>query len=355
MVLRDDDAPGKLTPVSEDLPGLEKVLASMRTVSGLVTHGELLGLLRGAWASGLLRECRRPMTVSQLAERLGRHQPMLAEVCQALDAHGVLAREDGHYCVSDAYLPLLDDAAAGLMGKMLAYGQARVAMIESLLTSPEDFWRVDGRQQAAIAEGVTFDPRSRLAVALRRTAWDALPDRSRLTADGARYLELGCGIGGTLLTSLQIFPSMVAVGVELSDRLLDTARSSAAELGLSERVRFVHADAREFVADEPFDVVFWSQFFFPEAAREDVLDVAHRSLRPGGQLIAPLMAEPSVLTDDLHSDDGRDAAMDALVHGSWGVPARGARDLVDEVTAAGFIDAHEVSMTIARCVLATRP
>jgi SAM-dependent methyltransferase len=133
---------------------------------------------------------------------------------------------------------------------------------------------------------------------------DFTPELHALLVDGERFLELGCGLAGRLLSLLQAYPSMTAVGVELAPDLLEEAQRRAQELGVADRVEFRATDAQEFTAEGLFDLVFWSQFFFPEASRAATLQVAWCSMRPRGYIGAPVRGEPSLL-DDLCSEQGR--------------------------------------------------
>jgi SAM-dependent methyltransferase len=343
-----------MTPPSTQ-ESLRQVLGSMVHVSRVVQGAEVHGLVRGAASSGLLAACVEPVTVADLATRLGRGDALVADICRALDAHGVLVRDGDRYQLSAGWEPMVDPLLGGLMDDMLAYGAARAAMVEALVTAPETYWNGNPEHQLAVARGVTLDPRSPMAVAVVRMMYDALPDVCEVLSAGGRYLELGCGVAGTLLCSLQVFPRMTATGIELSDRLVAEARERASELAVADRVRFVAGDVAAFSDDDCYDVAFWSQFFFPTSTRADALGTAYRSLRHGGTLLCPLMAEPSLLSDKLHSDDGRDAAMDRLVHGSWGVPARGADDLADELEEAGFVNVRVIDRGFQRTVLGVRP
>src|SRR5262249_28649790 len=157
-------------------------------------------------------------------------------------------------------------------------------------------------------------------------------------AGGARYLELGCGLAGALLTNLQLYPQVTAVGVELAEDLLKVARERAAALGVDDRVEFVAGDAGAYTDSVPFDVVFWSQFFFTHPSRQAALANAFARLRPGGLLLAPVLFTGA---GDAAAADP-EIALDVLLVRSWGVPALSAEALAAEIGAAGFEHAHVV-------------
>jgi ubiquinone/menaquinone biosynthesis C-methylase UbiE len=71
-----------------------------------------------------------------------------------------------------------------------------------------------------------------------------------------RILDVGCGFGETLILLGQSFPETVLTGIDLSDPLLDIARSSASRASLSERTEFKKADVCTMpYPDRHFDVV----------------------------------------------------------------------------------------------------
>ena len=156
-------------------------------------------------------------------------------------------------------------------------------------------------------------------------------------------------------TTRQIYPALEAVGIELSDVLAAKARERDEAVGVADRVTVICGDVRDFDEPDSFDSVFWSQFFFPERARRGALDVALGSLKPGGTIRAPLMSDPVSTTADLRTSAGRTYALDRVVHGGWGVPARGVDDLAAELVVAGFVDTEFQDVGFARIVAARKP
>jgi len=66
-------------------------------------------------------------------------------------------------------------------------------------------------------------------------------------------LDLCCG-KGELLSTWAAEHGITGTGVDISTVFLAAARDRAAELGVADRVSFVHADASTYVAEEPVDV-----------------------------------------------------------------------------------------------------
>lgn len=105
---------------------------------------------------------------------------------------------------------------------------------------------------------------------------------------GARVLDLGCGSGEMLATWARDH-GIGGVGVDLSPDFLAGAEARAAELGVAERVSFVHADAATYAAEEVFDVACCLGASWIGDGPLGTVDLLERSLRPGGLV---LVGEP---------------------------------------------------------------
>jgi 2-polyprenyl-6-hydroxyphenyl methylase/3-demethylubiquinone-9 3-methyltransferase len=95
---------------------------------------------------------------------------------------------------------------------------------------------------------------------------------------GKRVLDVGCG-GGILAESLAREGASV-VGVDPSEKSIETARRHAAEQGL--QIDYRHGFAENLPADEPFDVVFAVDVLEHVEDLGRALDNCARLLKPGG-------------------------------------------------------------------------
>jgi 2-polyprenyl-3-methyl-5-hydroxy-6-metoxy-1,4-benzoquinol methylase len=102
---------------------------------------------------------------------------------------------------------------------------------------------------------------------------------------GARVLDLACGHGRISLELAR--RGLEVVGVDLSERSLELARSAAEQEGVS--IEFVRADMREITFANEFDAVFniFTAFGYFEEERENqrVLEAVERALKPGGAFL----------------------------------------------------------------------
>jgi ubiquinone/menaquinone biosynthesis C-methylase UbiE len=100
-----------------------------------------------------------------------------------------------------------------------------------------------------------------------------------------RILDAGCGFGETLIRLAESFPEAVLSGIDLSDPLLDIARSKATRAGLSERIEFKKADVcSTSYPDKYFDVVLNINMVHVVENPLQMLDELERILAVDGHL-----------------------------------------------------------------------
>lgn len=138
---------------------------------------------------------------------------------------------------------------------------------------------------------------------------------------GARVLDLASGKGELLCTWARDH-GVSGVGVDISTVFVAAARARAEELGVSDRVRFEHADASSYTAPEPMDVACCIGATWIGGGVPGTLDLLESSVRPGGLV---LVGEPF-----WRHDPPDEARADA------GEPFRPLPDLLALVAALGW-------------------
>jgi SAM-dependent methyltransferase len=128
---------------------------------------------------------------------------------------------------------------------------------------------------------------------------------------------------------------ITGTGVDLSSVFTAAARDRAVELGVSDRVCFVHADAAGRVAGEPVDVAACVGATWIGGGVAGTLELLERSLRPGGTL---LVGEP------FWREDPPDQA---TVEGCWATSRNEFRDLPGLVALFGDLGWDLVEMVLA--------
>ena len=105
---------------------------------------------------------------------------------------------------------------------------------------------------------------------------------------GTRVLDLASGSGEMLCTWARDH-GITGTGVDISTVFTEQARARAAELGVGDRVEFVHGDASGHVADPPVDLAACVGATWIANGVVGTITLLDRSLRPGGLM---LLGEP---------------------------------------------------------------
>jgi len=100
-----------------------------------------------------------------------------------------------------------------------------------------------------------------------------------------KILDVGTGRGTVPIELVRAFPESEAVGMDLSSPLLDIAKSSAGEAGLSERLTFKEGDAQAMpFEDDSFDAVLSLNTLHLVDDPLAMLNEIERVLKPRGRL-----------------------------------------------------------------------
>ena len=147
--------------------------------------------------------------------------------------------------------------------------------------------------------------------------------------EGETVLDLGSGAGADVLISAgRVGPSGKAIGLDMTDEMLDLARANAREAGVA-NAEFLKGYIEELpLADASVDVVISNCVINLSADKQRVIREAARVLRPGGRF-----AVSDVIADvDMDAETRRDMA-------AWTGCIAGAltrREFTDALAGAGF-------------------
>lgn len=103
-----------------------------------------------------------------------------------------------------------------------------------------------------------------------------------------RVLDLGSGSGEMLCTWARDH-GIVGTGIDMSRLFSEQAKRRAEELGVADRVQFVHGDAAGYVSDEKVDVAACVGATWIAGGVAGTIELLARSLRAGGII---LIGEP---------------------------------------------------------------
>jgi len=123
-----------------------------------------------------------------------------------------------------------------------------------------------------------------------------------LPARGETLVDLGCGRGQDVIRAAgRVGPSGLAVGVDLSEGMLEKARSSVPPF--LENVRFVRCDLERLELPDRFADVLISNCTINHALdKAAVYREIHRVLRPGGRFVVSDVIAENELPEDVRSD-----------------------------------------------------
>lgn len=171
-------------------------------------------------------------------------------------------------------------------------------------------------------------------------------------APGERVLDLGSGGGiDVLLSARRVGPTGFAYGLDMTEEMLELARRSASEAGVS-NVEFVHGKIEAIpLPDGSVDVIISNCVVNLSPDKAAVLSEAARVLVPGGR----------VGITDIVADEGL-TEQERAERGSWAGCIAGALTVTEYqhlLTAAGFVDieitrTHEVVPGMSSAIVRAR-
>ena len=105
---------------------------------------------------------------------------------------------------------------------------------------------------------------------------------------GTRVPDLGSGSGEMLCTWARDY-GVIGTGIDMIPLFTEQARRRTEELGVADRVEFIHGDAAGFVSDEKADVAACLGATWIGGGVVGTIELLAQSLRPGGII---LVGEP---------------------------------------------------------------
>ena len=165
------------------------------------------------------------------------------------------------------------------------YPQARA--LESLSTSDADFYGCSPADRTGVFGSSLYDEAYREHVpdtAVQASLGCGVPTAVADLHEGEIVLDLGSGAGADVLISARrVGPTGKAIGLDMTDEMLDLARANAAEAGL-ENVEFVKGYLEDMPLDDQIvDVVISNCVINLSGDKPRVIREAARVLRPGGR------------------------------------------------------------------------
>ncbi len=363
----------------QEMTQLRGYIAASGPLKSWITGARALALLTGAADSGVLNLLREPSNPAEVAAATGMTPQSVVDLCLALEAHGIVRREGEYYQLTPEFHLLTAPDAALPLPKVLRQVGIITSTLEQLAPSDTTYTTMPGEDVLAMAEAAGISATSSTPHIAPRVMADAMPEVHATWETEARHLEVGCGVGNSLLGVVLSFPKVTAVGIEIEALTASEARRRASLLGIHDRIEVRQMDASDLRDEMVFDTIQWSQYFFPTPSRQIVLSAIHRALKPGGYLFMPWIGSISDDTApsrravlglglrvmrsrglflpylmDLLGDtparrtgERRYGALLRLIFGRWGVPVRTVAELRSEVESAGFQVLRVIHLTVS--------
>jgi SAM-dependent methyltransferase len=323
---------------------------------GWIAGAQALELLRAAIQHGVLDAAKNAATYTEIAALTGLEDRVAQDLCTALVAHGIFTSDGDRYSLSQSFELLGSPGAPLPLADVIGPQKVTARVIESLGSGEGSYTALSADDVLTMAVGNSFLPSNALGLAWHSANLEEMHELKEALSAGGRYLELGCGAGGTLMGPLALYPQAIGVGIEINEAVAEEARRRAKAAGMLDRVEVRQADALDLTDNEAFDVAWWSQQFFPTPSRPQVLRAAWRALKPGGYLYAPILVEPPATADALTAPGGRAYSLNRLTNGIWDIPWRTADELRAEIEAEGFEFVRITSIAIlGRLIVVRKP
>ena len=128
---------------------------------------------------------------------------------------------------------------------------------------------------------------------------------------GARVLDLGSGSGEMLCTWARDY-GIIGVGIDMSQLFTEQAKLRAEELGVADRVEFIHGDAVGYVAEEKVSVAACLGATWIGGGVVGTIELLAKSLRSEGII---LVGEPYWLQSPPRDDVAKECFANSISHG----------------------------------------
>ncbi|HSE98351.1 MAG TPA: class I SAM-dependent methyltransferase [Blastocatellia bacterium] len=211
--------------------------------AGMVVIGEKLGLYKALAETG-------PLTPVQLAERTATTERYVREWLASQAAGGYVTYDAGagtYSLTEEQAFALADESSPAYLpgGFLIAVSaiKAEPKIIEAFRTGAGLGWH---EHDPGLFQGTERFFRPNYAANLVSSWIPALEGVEEKLRRGARVADVGCGYGSSTILMAQAYPDSTFVGFDYHKPSIEAARKAADKAGVSDRVSFEVAKAKDY-------------------------------------------------------------------------------------------------------------
>jgi SAM-dependent methyltransferase len=285
-----------------------------------------LAAVGALFESGVVDHLREPRSVEELAgvcRSLTRNR--LERCLVVASAVGVVVADGSRYRLAEGAMPFLGEPLRAVIR----------GEIRSQLLQPLEFLQAAGGERPRIG----WDHTDRALLQAQGDASSALPPMfkahivpalgdlaARLQHPGARFLDVGVGVGSLAIAMCRVWPALHVVGLDTHEAPLAIARENVAREGLGDCIELRKLGVEELRDEDAFDLAWLPSFFIPEGVLASAAERVRASLRAGGWAIVAILG----------GADERQRAVAGLLTEFWGGRVLSAADTQALLASAGF-------------------
>jgi SAM-dependent methyltransferase len=245
--------------------------------AALILVGDRLGLYKGMAGAG-------PMTSAELAKKTGTHERYVREWLAAQAAGGFVTYDAvaGRYTLPPEQAFAMADESSPVF--LPGFFEVIEACIKDVPKITDAFRSGKGvgwhEHDACLFAGTERFFRPNYRAHLIKEWIPALADTEAKLKAGATVADVGCGLGTSTVLMAQAYPKSRFLGFDYHQRSIELARESASKAGVSDRVKFEVAKAKEFPGKAYDFVAFFDclhDMGDPEGAARHVLQSLDRN------------------------------------------------------------------------------
>jgi SAM-dependent methyltransferase len=292
-------------------------------IRGATDYGYVLAGIKTGIFDALQKSGADGRSAADLAVTLGYREDYVRILCETAFALGVLDDAgEGRFRLANGFETLV--TSGPFPTSLTASFRAHDPLIRERLDLAAV---IESGEQRPVNLAGTDPARARMSVPRKRVKADLateliylrIPAVAERLRQGARVLEVGCGVGTQIESLARAFPTASFVGIDPLPLALEVAGKLIADSGFSDRVSFRRLGVEHLDDVDAFDVVTMNIVLheLQPAIRPAAVTVMCRSLRPGGVLVSNDFLYPN-RRDDFRKPEFAPGVFDQAMEMTWG-------------------------------------